>query len=93
MKFRAGLNTNTRHLQSGLCEYLDFEHPGSEKRKFNGHLKALFIESPPSLITQTDFLKPLMNNGTRVEKIAIVKKYTAFPKQPKLFFKKWDITL
>lgn len=52
-------------------------HPTAENR----HSKALFKETPCSLIIQTDFLKPLMNNGARDEKIAIAKKYSAFPQQ------------
>lgn len=89
MKFGAGSNTNSKPLQSGLYEYMEFEHPGWKlifpwnfhPTAENRHSKAIFKESPRSLITQTDFLKPLINNGTRVEKTAIAKKYTAFPKQ------------
>lgn len=89
MKFGAGSNTNTKHLRSGLYEYMEFEHPGWKlifqwnfhPTAENRHLKALVKESTCSLIIQTDFLKPLVNNGTRDEKIAIAKKYSAFPQQ------------
>lgn len=85
MKFGAGSNTNTKHLQSGgLCEYIEVEPYISVKfpsNRRNRHSKALFKETPCSLIIQTDFLKPLMNNGARDEKIAIAKKYSAFPQQ------------
>ena len=75
--------------KSGLYEYIEFEHPGWKlifpwsfyPTAENRHLKALFKESTCSLIIQTDFLKPLMNNGTRDEKIAIAKKCGAFPQQ------------
>lgn len=89
MKFGAGSN---RHISTfspdWMCtwslntqvENLCFRETSIQPQK-QRHSKALFKESPRSLITETDFLKPLMNSGTRVEKIAIAKKYIAFPKQ------------